>query len=286
MHCCIFNLTGLGGLAFFFLSACQAAGQCFDGKAKLVAIAVVTSSIGVGAMGYPYLFKISIEHFGVKGTLLLLGGVTINAIPLAILWSPPRNRHITKHADRPEGAEQQVPLIEKKSAVVCTSEAASSIIHKRSKNEEPLHYHMVISTNMPDDKNSECKCSRAAANKYPPTIVDRKTGGMFAVFLPTITYKPFFALVCCFACAVPSVNMFEILLLDVLETTGLSRERCITLFIILNCLAIPGRIFPGLVNRIPRCSSGMAPILGAVISGVASCLLILTSGYVGKYIID
>ena len=41
---------------------------------------------GVGGIIYPYLLQWLTETFGLNGTFLLLGGVSLNTIPLATLW--------------------------------------------------------------------------------------------------------------------------------------------------------------------------------------------------------
>ena len=276
-----FSFSGLGGPPFLFLSACQAASQCFEGKTKLIALSVATSSVGVGAMVYPYFIKITTDSFGVKGSLMLLGGIATNAIPLAYLWSNPRYSSISKEIDKKEHVEVQTPLIIQESQTANNTNLYSSNENVLSDNRE---------TCMPSDKEakrlSEMQYSKGDTNAKFQKTNGKAPGGIFAVFIPTITYKPFFLLVCSFACSMPSRNVFDILLLDVLETSGLTRDRGITLLVILNCVAIPGRMFPGLINKIPKCNSFMALILGTMISGIGFLLLTLTYGFTGKCQLD
>ena len=318
-------ISGLGGLCFLFISACQAVSQCFQGKTKLVALSVATGVIGIGGTGYPYLLKICINHFGLKGTLLLLGGISMNAVPLAILWSPPGEKQVSKVISRviqiKDKTEHDTTLVEHKSKKGEDSNDVDS--HNKGDLDKTFLNHEIkqptVLTDIdshnateldafivPESKNDNTTAAVESyitinplnkGNVHHQTCIHKKThngnanqrtknskkvSGLFSVFLPTIKYKPFFILVCCFGCVTPALNMFEVLLLDVLETSGLSRDSSVTSLIIYNSFAIPGRIFPGFVNKIPRCSSGMSSVLGTIISMIGAVLLIFTSGYAGK----
>ena len=315
-------ISGLGGLCFLFISACQAVSQCFQGKTKLVALSVATGVIGIGGTGYPYLLKICINHFGLKGTLLLLGGISMNAVPLAILWSPPGEKQVSRVIQIKDKTEHDTILVEHKSKKSQDPNDIDS--HNKTDLDKTFLNHKIkqppVLTDI-DSQNTteldafilpESKDENTTAaveshitisplnkgNAHHQTLMHNKTrngnanqrtknskkvSGLFTVFLPTIKYKPFFILVCCFGCVTPALNMFEVLLLDVLETSGLSRDSSVTSLIIYNSFAIPGRIFPGFVNKIPRCSSGMSSVLGTIISMIGAVLLIFTSGCAGKY---
>ena len=51
-----------------------------------MAVSVGACAIGVGSMIYPYFLDWLILNYGLKGTLLILGGITLNTIPLAFTW--------------------------------------------------------------------------------------------------------------------------------------------------------------------------------------------------------
>ena len=199
------------------ISANQAASLCFDGHARLVGLSVVSSAIGIGGMIYPYLIVWLVDIYGLKGTLLIMGGITLNGIPMSLLWNH-------------------------------------------------LNLRILISRGSNTSQND---CS-----------------GLTAVFLSrvigTLKSKPFVAALIGFTMAMPSVNMFEILSLDVLESNGLSRNTSVIMFIILNAVSIPGRLVPGFIKRIKGLSSMMAPILGVIISGMGMLLINATHTLAGN----
>ena len=43
-------------------------------------------AVGIGTVVYPYVIDWLVKSYGLKGTFLILGGVTLNSIPLAFTW--------------------------------------------------------------------------------------------------------------------------------------------------------------------------------------------------------
>ena len=78
-------IAGLG-FGFLFISCFQSVGQCFKGQVTLVATSVAAASVGVGSVLYPYLIRFLEAKYGLRGMLLILGGITLNSIPLTIMW--------------------------------------------------------------------------------------------------------------------------------------------------------------------------------------------------------
>ena len=210
-----FLLTGLG-FSFLTISSNQAASLCFEGQARLIGLSVVSSAIGIGGMVYPYLLTWMVDTYGLKGTFLLMGGITLNGIPMAFLW-----KHLNEHTKRKNASEIK-----------------------------PINF-----------------------------------GELYTLLLSrvkeTMKFKPFLATLIGFALAMPSVNMFEILALDVLESNGLTRSISVIMFVILNAVSIPGRLVPGFIKRVHGLSSMMAPVLGALISGLGMLLINATKTLAG-----
>ena len=199
------------------ISTNYTASLCFDGTARVIGLSVVSTAIGVGSMVYPYLLSWMVDMFGLRGTLLLLGGITMNGIPIALLW---------KHAEM-----GNKPEIKKTSDEVNDNHPVMQLLARVSE---------------------------------------------------TIQHKPFCTALLGYGLALPSITMFEILALDILESNGLERNLSVMLFIVLNAASIPGRLVPGLIKRIRGCASLTGPMLGALISAIAMGLLNLTNTIEGK----
>ena len=265
---------------------------------KLIAISVATSSTGIGAMVYPYLIKVLTESMGVKGTLLILGGISLNAIPLAVLWSDPKYRRLSKYIvhttefdigqslidetkcngkDVPNGKEI---IKDDDIAKDDSSEVQILLTAKCTCIDDDVGDHTCINGNTNSDSQNEAgKCENT------DVYCRAKSGseGIVSKFIETVTYKPFSVLICAYACAMPVLFTFEILYLDVLETKGLSRDNGITLIIIMNGVCIPARIFPGLIHKIPRCSSTLGMIIGPLVFIIGILVLKLVPGSAGLY---
>ena len=269
---------------------------------KLIAISVATSSTGVGAMVYPFLIKLLTESMGVKGTLLILGGISLNAIPLAVLWSDPKYRSLSKYIVHTTEFDIGQSLIDETKSNGKDVPNGEEIIKDDDRVKDDSSEVQILLTAKCTcidndiggqtcmDGNTKCESnmiSEKGTSKFENTNVSRraKTGseGIVSKFIETITYKPFSVLICAYACAMPVLFTFEILYLDVLETKGLSRDNGITLIIIMNGVCIPSRIFPGLIHKIPRCSSSLGMIIGPLLFMMGIILLKLVSGSAGLY---
>ena len=253
---------------------------------KLIAISVATSSVGIGAMVYPYLIKVLTESMGVKGTLLILGGISLNAIPLAVLWSDPKYRSLSKYIVHTTEFEVGQSLIDDGKDVPNGSENTNDK-HSAKDGHSELQTLLTTGGNKCINGNTNSD-SEKGTSKYEKTNISCKaksgSEGIVSKFIETVTYKPFSVLICAFACAMPALITFEILYLDVLETNGLSRDNGITLIIIMNGVCIPSRIFPGLIHKIPRCSSSLGMIIGPLVFMMGIILLTLVSGFAGWYL--
>ena len=86
MFCILIPCFAGLGFGLLFLSSFQSVGQCFKGQMTLVATSVATASIGVGSVLFPYLIRVIEAKYGLRGMLLILGGITLNSIPLTLMW--------------------------------------------------------------------------------------------------------------------------------------------------------------------------------------------------------
>ena len=61
--------------------------------------------------------------------------------------------------------------------------------------------------------------------------------------------------------------------MDILQSSGLSITESLNAVIVNNAASIPGRLMPGLLQRIPGYSSVMTPILAALLGGVGMMMV-------------
>ena len=215
----LFSFTTGLGFSYLTISANQAASQCFEGTSRIIGLSVVSSASGVGAMLYPYLLSWMADVFGVSGTLLVLGGITMNGIPMALLWKP---------LDKQSKTDMQKPNSDKTSSL----------------------------------------------------------NQLYARVFETIKHKPFCAVLLGFGLAMPSITMFEILAIDILESYGMFRSQSVMLFIVLNAVSIPGRLVPGLIKRIHGASCLTGPIIGTIISGIGMLMMNLSDSLAGNIFME
>ena len=212
---CLF--TGLG-FGFLFISSNQAVGQCFQGQASLVAVSVGACAVGVGSMGYPYLVAWLMTSYSLKGTFLILGGITLNSIPLVLTW------------------------------------------------------------NSSEKKSNMCNCT----DDSEQDIQRKSSCGICASAKEVFKYMPYpFAMVG-ISLGVAASMVFDIVALDIVESVGMSRDQSVSAYVALKAAGIPGRLIPGLISKIPRCSSVMAPIAASLFAAIGIIVLNHTTGFIGN----
>ena len=165
-------------------------------------------------MVYPYIVDWLAESYGLKGTFLILGGVTLNSIPLAFTW------HSSNH---------------------------------------------VTNIHAPGKRDS-CQLLR----------------GMCSNIVKVLKYPPFPFMLVGNGLGAGLVTIFDILSLDVVESTGMSRDQSIIAYVAMKAASIPSRLVPGILDKIPGCSAVMTPAIGSMLGAVGMITLNFVSGFVGK----
>ena len=183
-----------------------------------MAVSVAVATSGTGSMVYPYVVDWLVIKYGLKGTFLILGGITLNSIPLAFTWH--RSTWATSTSNR-----KNVPGETAKCVLLC---------------------------------------------------------GLWSSIVKVLKYPPFPFLLIGNGLGAGFVTVFDILSLDIVETTGMTRDQSITAYVALKAASIPARLVPGILSKIPGCSSGMTPVIGSIAGAVGMITLNFVSGYAGK----
>ena len=311
-------MTGVGVVALLYLSANQAASTCFTGRNALVALSVVTSSVGIGGIFYPYLLQFLIDLYGVRGALLVVSGISLNAIPLSLLWirteedlldeeceseNPYARRHssvidveVRVQSSKIVSDTKRTPLSEYQKTGAVSSRQEESVCKGQSKRARRVswslpreHEVMQIATvevevkkclpldGVAEEKNDQGEDDEVFVSFQLPTIKNN----LKAAF----TNKAFLFLLFGLCFAFSSQNMFEILLLDILESCNLQRSQSVLLLMVLNGACIPGRLSSGLIVKIPGCMAVMAAIIGSVVAFIASIMLLFCAGFAGTLLL-
>ena len=83
-----FYISGIG-TSIIVIASTTAVGQAFTGSQRLLALSIQNTGMSVGGAVTPYLFDYLVESYGLNGNFLLIGGVFLNCLPAALLFSMP-----------------------------------------------------------------------------------------------------------------------------------------------------------------------------------------------------
>ncbi|XP_033730390.1 monocarboxylate transporter 6-like [Pecten maximus] len=79
--------TGLGFSATF-ISATTSIGEYFNGKSKLMALSFLSFGAGCGGILIPFILNALIDEFGLRGSLLIMGGIMAHMVCLFCVCKP------------------------------------------------------------------------------------------------------------------------------------------------------------------------------------------------------
>ncbi|KAL5009595.1 hypothetical protein ScPMuIL_011900 [Solemya velum] len=79
--------TGVGS-SFPFIAAQSAVGKYFDKKSSPIAMSLIMTGGGVGGVVLPYLISYLTTEYGIKGALLICGGIEANCLAAFLLVHP------------------------------------------------------------------------------------------------------------------------------------------------------------------------------------------------------
>ena len=312
-------MTGVGVVALLYLSANQAASTCFTGRNALVALSVVTSSVGIGGIFYPYLLQFLIDLYGVRGALLVVSGISLNAIPLSLLWirteedlleeeCGPENPSARRHSSviDVEVRVQNSKFVSDIKRTPLSKYQKTGAVSSRQEEfacKGQLKRTRRVSWSLPREHEvMQIATVEIEVKKYLPLdgVAEADDGQIelddevfVSTQLPTIknnlkaafTNKAFMFLLFGLCFAFSSQNMFEILLSDILESCDLQRSQSVLLLMVLNGACIPGRLSSGLIVKIPGCMAVMAGIIGSVVAFISIIMLLFCAGFAGTLLL-
>ena len=280
-----------------------------------MALSVVTSCVGVGGIFYPYLLQYLIDSYGVRGALLIVSAITMNAIPLSLLWVRKDEDLLEEESDSEYTSATRQSSIDVE-LTVQNSQILSDMKQTPSHSESGVSEKTRALASQPNEqlvcKNQSTGSKRlfwsepemmqiatveVEVKKYSPlggiaeayddemgdddVFESRKLMTIKNNLKATLTNKAFLFLLFGLCFAFSSQNMFEILLLDILESCDLQRSQSVILLMVLNGACIPGRLSSGLIVKIPGCMAVMAAILGSVVAFIAIVMLLFCVGFAG-----
>ena len=98
----------ISALGFSLLCICpnQIITQLFEGQTRFICLSLLSLAPSVGGLFFPYLLTWLADLFKLSGTFLLLGGISLNTIPLVTLWNIPRTPKKAEHKNDSTAVEQ------------------------------------------------------------------------------------------------------------------------------------------------------------------------------------
>ena len=90
------------GTSVIEISATTAISKSFSGSQKLLALSIQSTGMSVGGALTPYLFNYLMKTYGLNGNFLLMGGIFLNCLPAAVLFSISSDNLVNKMKKEPQ----------------------------------------------------------------------------------------------------------------------------------------------------------------------------------------
>ncbi|OWF43930.1 Monocarboxylate transporter 12 [Mizuhopecten yessoensis] len=235
----IIEIAGFG-FSFTFVSCGTSVGEYFDGKAKLVAISIIGTGAGCGGMVIPFLLDYLIEMYGLRGCVLIVGGLVGNMICFFAVCKPKSvGLHKTKldcsgNADRKQSAIHQ-PLDEDRVTI------DNAILNNK---------------NIPGKQNTCTEKLNSLRKNY-----------IFIIFIfgISLTFSAFGAAL--------------IYMLEFFKKKGFAEDKAMLFYFYMNISATLGRLIPGLCILLPHIDGLVISAICTIVSCLSSLGLLGATTY-------
>ncbi|XP_071141305.1 monocarboxylate transporter 9-like [Mytilus edulis] len=260
-------VTGFG-LSLSFISASTSVGLYFDGKQRLMALALVSTGGGVGAAIVPIILDEFIGQYNWRGALLVLGGITTNLIANACLFTKPSFQIRRRKSDVSHG----------KSTISYVSNNDSLVITE-NKIQHPLATNATQSSTCASISKSEIRRVHKEADNS-----ERK--GIFDILTGLLKNKLFISYIFAQAMCLAAYNSIMIFYIDFFKFKGLTRTDAVSIYFYMNVMSTVFRFVTGLLKQIPHVSVIAIPVFCALLGASSMGLFPLVgSSYIANLLV-
>ena len=267
---CLLCIAGFG-LGLSYIPLITVLGMYFD-KKRNIAIGFAVSGCGVGMFLYPPLIRFFIQHFGWRGTMLLLGAISLNLCVIGALLRPFVSRLIPgfNEVNREETQTQVL------------KEINNANNHCSVENLKQVHKNTIVSGSVIslDDglasRVSMCHTLSAKPEKYVEQHKANKTGLFNFFIFKNVSYQ----LLCvnnffmCFGLSIVYVHLSAYA-----TTTGISSNLSALLFSVIGASNFLGRIAFGILGHVERINHIVLYSIAFLASGVTTLLCPISKTY-------
>ena len=224
----------------------------------MLALSLYYTCTPVAGIPYPYFLRYLSDNYGIQKTFLITGLFTCICIFLGLAITVPRQffGETVKHA----------PTINDTKSEECQSNA-SGIFRVELKETQNLSA---------DYRHSEHNVPELT--KRRPTS-GRKTGRLTNTIKILVSNVPFDLFAVGQALSVSSFRIFSVLITDILKDSGFIATEATLAYMVFNFSAIPGRLLPGIVSKLPMGSSSSCVTLVTFLSAPAVFGLNFVTGH-------
>ncbi|XP_053384645.1 monocarboxylate transporter 1-like [Mercenaria mercenaria] len=236
------------GVVFLFVVSNAAVGHHFTEKTALILLSEVNAGSGLGGMLFPFILAYFSETFGLRGTLLLSGGIVMNTMPAALLWTQPE--HILSTNQRKKGKTNSAYTLEE------TESRTEDRVQKGYRDGiAPRHGETIEIEKVNYEQNTEHGLLRSIKLLFKD--------------------KCFILFVLRMDLAYPPIMLLITFIVDAFIDSGLSQTDANFGLLLINAFSIDGRLLPGLFMQSRHISSLMVPAFASIITAVCMAGLIL-----------
>ncbi|XP_045175480.2 monocarboxylate transporter 12-like isoform X2 [Mercenaria mercenaria] len=267
------------GSSCLFIASSVAVGQHFKGKTGLVLMSAQSAGGGLGGMLYPFVLEYLGDSYGLKGALLIVGGLYMQLIPASLLWTPRVKRSKEGNINISMSGEDRTKVKPAKHTEKVDKECREDTRFLESDDK----YQQTSTEDTADENNDSVLIERQL------TTIDDKQGrrktedkrnpevkannrGKDTVWesLKQLAFNPSFVLFAVgMGVAYPALGILFIFIVDLFLDAGLTEEEASLGLLLVHMFSIFGRLLPGIVMQSRRIASLSVPIFAALLTSSA-----------------
>ncbi|KAL4225745.1 hypothetical protein ACF0H5_016434 [Mactra antiquata] len=259
--------TGFGvslgsGLGFSPLAISAPVVVCehFSGRRKLLLLSFLTTGGAVGGITYPFVLRFLSDMYGFRGALLILGGFTMNFIPMCLLWRQQSPKLDTQASTR---SVENLQLYQQTFNVSVSIKDDKVIIikNKQLSKENDVNFirKFPVAFDVAQTKRISIKPGKVTYFEDTDRLQTLKQN-----LLSLITNVEYMVFLIGFVISFASLALIIIFIADMFKDKGLTVEDATLGLLIMNIFGVFGRILPGLLMQIKHLPTLFCPLLAAL----------------------
>ncbi|XP_045176440.2 monocarboxylate transporter 1-like isoform X2 [Mercenaria mercenaria] len=283
------------GSSCLYIASSISIGKHFSGEKRHILMSIQSAAGGLGGMIFPFVLKYLSDHFGLKGTLLIVGGIYLQILPASLLWRDDEFKsrkavHLTEQNTNDTEVKEKVDANANRALWSCSDASQNErgyggvtncteddkVVNVRNGGCPKIKHVNIINRHAAE--HADFKQSYVKRNDEDTMVtctIQNTRRESIGESLKHLACNPSFVLFAIgLAVAYPALGILFIFIVDLFLDAGLSEDNATFGLLLVHMFSIFGRLLPGLVLQSKRVPALSVPICASIVTSAAMAGLV------------